>query len=704
MGKAESVNPDNTRFEPQPFDSLSADDKLRVNGHCDRLEAAWNSDSHPRLEEFMESVPPAERAMAFSELILVDVAHRQRMRLPRSADHYRALFPQLDATWLTHLVSSETAGKRVAADSHSTKDSGFPEAPEDYEIVGRLGEGGMGQVFRAVHKIMKRPVAIKVMHRQYASDPESRKRFEREVQAISRLSHPNIVTAHDARERNGILYLVTELVTGEDLAHMVKRKGPLRPRDAMFYSLHAARGLKYAHQCGIIHRDIKPGNLLVENRKTVKVLDLGLARLLGDDHPDNASNSLLTHSGSVLGTATYMAPEQARDPLRADERSDIYSLGCTLFFLLTGAPPYQCNSAVDTIIAHCERPVPALPDAVNGRKSPVALARLVRNMMAKTPDDRPASMDELIPVLEALIREESASPMATGTGKDGQMKLSPQPGGERSRPPFLPARLRELPVAWVAAVSVLILAAGSWGVWTWFGVLNVSRDSGNATIAEPATANGNAAGISAPGLDFNGLSAYMEFPDFGLEIVEPFMIEVAAIPRSQNHPANLVTWTGPRLAALFINSDSRWGIAWFDGQRSRLVLTVEPARLDELQIVTARWTGQQLEMWVNGQAASVESTDFELQPARPGLFVGGLAAELLHVDEGHRFFDGVISCARVAAGDPQLFEPASSISEMRTGQAANILQLDLSEGSGFRVVDQSPNAWRGVIVDARWRD
>jgi serine/threonine protein kinase len=287
-----------------------------------------------------------------------------------------------------------------------------------YLILDKIGQGGMGSVYKAKHKSMERVVAIKVLRRQATLSGDSIKRFQREVLAAGKLIHPNIVTAFDAGEQNGVHYLVMEFVGGEDLKSLVDRKGASPISEAVDYILQASKALQYAHQKQIIHRDIKPANLLLDQSGTVKVLDMGLARIMKEAEDDQQHS--LTADGAVMGTVDYLPPEQSFDTKSADERSDIYSLGCTLFTLLTGRPVYSGNTLVQKILAHRESEVPSLksfcpsvPDALDG---------LFQRMVAKNPDARPQSMSVVVDLLEKIV----TGKLSTDTIGGGQAKVSSQ--------------------------------------------------------------------------------------------------------------------------------------------------------------------------------------------------------------------------------------------------------------------------------------
>jgi CheY-like chemotaxis protein/tRNA A-37 threonylcarbamoyl transferase component Bud32 len=268
----------------------------------------------------------------------------------------------------------------------------------NYDILDRLGAGGMGTVFKARHRRMKRVVALKVLSTALCKDEAFVQRFQREVETIARLGHPNVVMAYDADVAECGHFLVMEFVDGRDLISFVEKNNPLDVARAVDCIVQSARGLAYAHAQGIIHRDIKPGNLLRDASGVVKVTDLGLARL---NTPDaESATGGLTQAGGVLGTVDYMAPEQAVDSTAVDHRADIYSLGATLHFLLTGHPPYTGKSAMSVLLKHRDAPIPDLR-AARPDVTP-ELAAVFNRMMAKRPEDRFASMHEVAAALEKV--------------------------------------------------------------------------------------------------------------------------------------------------------------------------------------------------------------------------------------------------------------------------------------------------------------
>jgi serine/threonine protein kinase len=268
----------------------------------------------------------------------------------------------------------------------------------NYDLLDKLGTGGTGTVYKARHRRMKKLVALKLLSRSLCKDKTFVQRFQREVETMAQLSHPNIVQATDADEAKVGHFLVMEFVNGHDLASAVQKQGPMSVADAVDCILQSARGLAYVHTQGMIHRDIKPANLLRDASGTVKVTDLGLARI------SSASTALvsnaLTQAGGVLGTVDYMPPEQALDSTNLDHRSDIYSLGATLYYLLTGQPVYPGQTMMDTLLKHRDAPIPSLT-AVRG-DVPAELDDLFRRMMAKTIAGRVQTMAEVVQGLEAV--------------------------------------------------------------------------------------------------------------------------------------------------------------------------------------------------------------------------------------------------------------------------------------------------------------
>ncbi len=330
-----------------------------------------------------------------------------------------------------------------------------------YRITELLGRGGMGDVYKAEHRLMNRPVALKVINGQLVNSTAAIQRFQREVQAAARLTHRNIVTAYDAEQAGDTHFLVMEFVDGTDLAALVRLQGPLPVTQACAYIRQAASGLHHAHEAGMVHRDIKPQNLIVAHESrasegarlheppesgTVKILDFGLARFASeaaapeaatlDELP--AATPHLTALGTMMGTPDFMAPEQARDAHTADIRSDIYSLGCTLYYLLAGEPPFLEKSVRGKVQAHLERE----PVSLRQRRSdvPPELEAVLRRMMAKNPAARYAAPAEVAAAL---------APFA---------ELTPQvaPRGRRPRRRWTWAAFGLVPLALLAGVIIYL--------------------------------------------------------------------------------------------------------------------------------------------------------------------------------------------------------------------------------------------------------
>lgn len=288
----------------------------------------------------------------------------------------------------------------------------------NYVLLDRIGAGGMGQVFKAWHRRMQRTVAVKMLPDRAAAGENSIARFRREILSAAQLTHPNIVAAYDADEAQKIHFLVMEFVDGPNLSDVVRQQGPLPIAQAIRFVLDAARGLAYAHGRGVVHRDVKPSNLIVDPVGTVKVLDLGLAR-----PATVATGAELTMVGDVVGTLEYMAPEQAAGASDIDCRADIYGLGCTLYRLLTGELPYRGGSTSALIAAHRDEKIPSLRTCRSD--VPRSLDVAFKRMVAKHPEDRFQTMDEVIGALERVRVPDrrsaiaSPAPVVADDGADG---------------------------------------------------------------------------------------------------------------------------------------------------------------------------------------------------------------------------------------------------------------------------------------------
>jgi WD40 repeat protein/tRNA A-37 threonylcarbamoyl transferase component Bud32 len=294
-----------------------------------------------------------------------------------------------------------------------------------YVLLERLGEGGMGQVLKARHQKLDRMAAVKVIRSERLSNPTIVERFQREARAAARLSHPNIVTVYDADEVGGTHFFAMEYVEGTDLAKLVKEKGPLPVAVACDYVRQAALGLQHAHEQGLVHRDIKPANLFLAARAggpppadgVIKILDMGLARLQGRLEESGDATDPLTQEGAVMGTPDYMAPEQATDSHRADIRADLYSLGATLYYLLTGRAPFADGTLANKLLRLQMEEAPPVerlrPDV------PPGVAAVVRKLLAKRPEQRCQTPAELARNLEPFCRAAVAVAVLAPAGAGG---------------------------------------------------------------------------------------------------------------------------------------------------------------------------------------------------------------------------------------------------------------------------------------------
>ena len=328
-----------------------------------------------------------------------------------------------------------------------------------YVLLEPVGEGGMGVIYHARNWKLDTPVAVKVIRPERARDPAAVERFLREVRALGAIRHPHVVHALDADVEGGRLYCAMEYVPGTDLARLLRDRGALPIETACRYAAQLADGLRHISGLGLVHRDVNPGNILVaEDGSAVKLSDLGLARF---DHPDWGTEAGgLTRVGMMIGTPDYVAPEQVRDSRAVDIRSDLYALGCTLYHMLAGRPPFDGLTAVDKLEHHqsvIPTPVEQLrPDV------PASVAEVVRTLLAKRPRDRYQDPAEVLTVLRPYLSA------AGDTVTDAAAPTAP--GLPVSAPePVLP-RTEEIPVSGLRLVTPetvrVPVAAAAWRAWT----------------------------------------------------------------------------------------------------------------------------------------------------------------------------------------------------------------------------------------------
>jgi WD40 repeat protein len=365
--------------------------------------------THVAIEAHVAACPSCQERAAVvpgdSFVKLLCSAHAHTGRQPDTVTEGAAQVP-------TPRPLSIAAGEPITTASAAPAESGMLEAAdvlppeltrhERYHIRRLLGEGGMGAVYEAEHRVMQRPVALKVINRAYTANPAAVERFRREVRAAARLSHPNIVTTHDAEDAGDSHFLVMEYVEGVSLARRVKERGPLPVAEACDYVRQAALGLQHAHERGMVHRDVKPGNLILCPDGTVKLLDFGLAMLTAE------RGGSLTDTNVIMGTPDFMAPEQAENPRTADGRADVYGLGCTLYYLLTGRVPYPAETSLLKLLAHREQPLPSIR-AVRP-EVPKELEAVLARLLAKTPEDRYQTPSEVAAALVTFAQPAPVPP------------------------------------------------------------------------------------------------------------------------------------------------------------------------------------------------------------------------------------------------------------------------------------------------------
>ncbi|MGA2136899.1 MAG: serine/threonine-protein kinase [Bryobacteraceae bacterium] len=346
----------------------------------------------------------------------------------------------------------------------------------NYRIVEKIGEGGMGVVYKAIETQLDRPVAIKALHPQFSSNSELMERFRAEARAQAQMNHPNVATLYTFLVQDGAAYMVMEFVDGEAFDRMVQRLGPIPIAEALPAFRQALAGIGYAHHLGILHRDIKPSNLMLNREGVVKVMDFGLAKVMGDRS--------LTATGVRLGTVYYMSPEQILNR-PADTRSDIYSLGATLYEILTGKVPFPGDSDFHILNAHVNTPPPLLSGACPNISGGIEQA--VLKALAKNPDERFQSAEEFAAALEQ--GGDTISPFAVTVDPRASQAITTMTVRPVPKPAALIAHR-----GWIAAaiVSLLVLLLAAW-LW-----VRIRSQPSAAVSTSPTAAGAPAAPAAAP--------------------------------------------------------------------------------------------------------------------------------------------------------------------------------------------------------------
>lgn len=427
-------------------------------------------------------------------------------------------------------VGLKLAATLALASLANVNQDSLPKSVGEYEIVEPLGGGGMGQVYLARHTKLQRQVAIKVLadHRRW--DQTMHERFASEMRAIGALNHPNIVVAHDAREVDGLAVLVTEYIAGMDLGAILRREEKLPIADACKVIVETCNALEYCQTKGLVHRDIKPSNIMIDTNGNVKLLDLGLARL---HDSDGSSQREFTATGHAIGTADYVAPEQINDSRNVDARTDLYSLGCTFFKLLTGQPPFasaEFASSFAKMNAHVSEAAPSV--RALRADVPAAVDALIAKMLAKAPADRPTNAAEVRVVAEQFSRDADLQELVLAAQTKPMLDALNDASLQNTAASVQPQGSSKMGsgrrwIGWVCAIGL----AGLFGFWLGV-ILTVKKPDGSTTQVE--IPDGSTAVVDADGnveITIAGTGQKVALP---LVTQEPAESKVRA-PETKNH-------------------------------------------------------------------------------------------------------------------------------------------------------------------------
>jgi serine/threonine protein kinase len=456
-------------------------DSTQIREAVDRFERAWKAGVKRPIEDFVAKADEPKRTALLRELLRVERSLREQANEKPDPNEYRTRFPR-DRAIVDGVFAPEpkrakekpsiepSKTMRAARDAPPSPAHTIP--PElasiaDYRFIRELGGGNMGRVFLAHNQIMGRDEVLKLIKRNIIDTPGVLERFYREIRAVAKLRHPNIVTAYMGFRAGESLVFAMEYVDGLDLARIVDAKGPIPVSNACSFAHQAALGLQHAHKAGLVHRDIKPGNLMLAregDRAIIKILDFGLAKAgleqdVLDQGPDGARSAQgqsndLTAVGQMMGTPSYIAPEQIVNSQKADIRADIYSLGCTLYYLLSGRPPFE-GAKMDVLRAH--RSSVAQPLNLVRPEVPAELADVVAKMIAKKPNER---FQEPAEVAEALKPFFKSKIVAAKQATPGNVPNEQAGKSDETTDPI--AELRGLEPKWQGAVELDVNVDEEW--------------------------------------------------------------------------------------------------------------------------------------------------------------------------------------------------------------------------------------------------